>query len=75
MTKPFSLHSTCVLLLCAGVAACGGAPKKSNVMDMYDVPNPASGHPVNVDYDSYYTQPTTYKGCAVINDAPSCGGG
>jgi uncharacterized lipoprotein YmbA len=56
--------SVCILL-----AACGGS--SSSHSNLYDLPS-GQTHP---DYDSYYTQPTNFKGCALINDAPSCGGG
>ena len=53
------------------LAACAPPAKKADVMDMYELPRST----VPVDNDSYYTQPAVYKGCLVINDAPSCGGG
>ncbi|MFZ4542272.1 MAG: hypothetical protein ACOYNL_10870 [Rickettsiales bacterium] len=58
------------VLLCAALTACGTiGQSKSNISNMYDLPSTYQ------DNDAYYRQPTTYKGCAVINDAPSCGGG
>jgi hypothetical protein len=77
MTTVLPIHPTWILLLCVGVAACASPQKKFDVMDMYNVPHaaPATAPAVTVDYDNYYTQPTGYRGCAVINDAPSCGGG
>ena len=65
----------CVLCACVFLAACGQSTRKRDVMDMYDLPRGQQALPQARDNDSYYSQPTVYKGCAVINDAPSCGGG
>lgn len=68
----------CAVLLTAGVtlAGCLAAPaKKNDVLYMYELPSAQSARPGVLDNDSYYRQPTVYKGCTQINDAPSCGGG
>lgn len=56
--------SACILL-----AACGGSAKK----DVWK--NVPMSHPAARDNDNYYSQPSTYGGCATITDAPSCAGG
>lgn len=62
--------------LCLLLSSCAPANRKSDVLDIYELPtNGRGGNAPAVDNDSYYTQPGAYKGCAVINDAPSCGGG
>jgi hypothetical protein len=61
--------------LCLAVVACATPTKKADILDLYELPRTVHGQPIGGDNDSYYTQPMTYKGCAVINDAPSCGGG
>lgn len=70
------LLSACVCLLVAG---CGASPsKRSDVLDIYELPRAGQGatiYTAPVDNDSYYVQPQGYKGCAQVNDAPSCGGG
>lgn len=67
------------VIVSSGVlAACAPAPKKTDVIDLYQQPThttPGATRPVPSDNDSYYTQPTVYKGCTTINDLPSCGGG
>lgn len=68
-------HVALSLCLCVLVAACAPSARRS-ASDMYQLPtNAAVPAHVPVDNDSYYSQPTVYKGCMVINDAPSCGGG
>jgi len=59
------------------LVGCGDRPKKHDIMDMYELPRAKVGgaHSYGADNDSYYIQPTGYKGCTMINDAPSCGGG
>lgn len=68
-----------LLCACVFVTACGSpAPKKSDILDIYDLPRGAQGKTIYVmpvDNDMYYTQPGGYSGCAQIGDAPSCGGG
>ena len=59
----------CLPLLIFG---CGGpAQPKNAISQIYELPTQSQ----RPDNDSYYQQPAIYKGCAVINDAPSCGGG
>jgi hypothetical protein len=68
------LHS----FLCVALVGCGDPPKKHDIMDMYELPRVSttgSAPRYGVDNDSYYVQPTGYKGCNTISDAPSCGGG
>lgn len=72
-------HFSLCLALCVMLSACvqTGA-KKADVMDMYELPRAGHGTTIYVapvDNDSYYVQPTGYKGCAQISDAPSCAGG
>lgn len=58
------------------MAACTPQPKTPNALNLYELPGAVrSTRPLPVDNDSYYSQPTGYKGCATINEAPSCGGG
>jgi hypothetical protein len=64
------MFSLCAYTL---LGACATVAKKPNIMDLYELPTAAQ--PSSGDNDSYYVQPSSYKGCAVINDAPSCGGG
>lgn len=71
-------HFSLIICCCLVLAACARPARKFDVLDLYDLPqaNPISArYPVAVDNDSYYSQPGGYKGCAEINDAPSCGGG
>lgn len=58
--------------MCVMVAACTTPTKQRSIQDMY---SPSATSHMPVDNDAYYSQPTVYKGCMVINDAPSCGGG
>ena len=72
-------HSlTLGLFLCVLLTACAPAAKKSNVLDLYELPRAGQGTTIYitpVDNDNYYVQPMGYKGCAQIGDSPSCGGG
>jgi len=65
------------LFVCAVLTACASPSKKADILDLYELPRTSttSPHPYATDNDSYYVQPTGYKGCTMINDAPSCGGG
>lgn len=66
------------LCVCVLLGACAQPAKKTDVLDLYELPRvgqPAVARPMVIDNDSYYMQPTGYKGCTQINDAPSCGGG
>lgn len=68
--------SLCIAI-CLMLTACmqSGGSKRSDILNMYELPRAHPGVAMPVDNDSYYTQPTVYKGCTQINDAPSCGGG
>ncbi len=58
--------------LCVVLSACA-IPNQGSKVDLYALPQATSHMPL--DNDSYYIQPSGYKGCQQINDAPSCGGG
>ena len=62
------------LSLVTGIAvsliACSALQSQKNAYDLYEL-RPTGGPVYN---DSYYTPPVTYKGCATINESPSCGG-
>ena len=64
-----------LVAVCVVLAACAGGSRASSVNDLYSIPSPSAGQPSPLDNDSYYLAPAVYKGCATINEAPSCGGG
>ncbi|MDX2095256.1 MAG: hypothetical protein SFW64_04880 [Alphaproteobacteria bacterium] len=63
-----------VILLFCMLSACAASQKKSDVMDLYELPRSGQAA-APADNDSYYTQPAVYKWCGNISEAPSCGGG
>ena len=74
--KAAKFHTIQMVLTCLLLAACAPKAKTPDILNLYELPRAGQGaRPLPVDNDSYYRQPTGYKGCATIADAPSCSGG